>query len=304
MSTLPIQVIKVPFSLGGRYPGSELGPDAVIQAGLLRQLGQLKLELSETVEIDCPSAGTESEDSWTRGSAPKRRKEVLETASRLGEAVSDAVSRGVMPLVVGGDHSIAMGTLAGLTKHHPKLGVIWFDAHADLNTEASSPSGNMHGMPLAVATGHARLKLADIVEGAGRIDTRNLVIIGARELDPDERELIKSEGIACYTMHEVDRMGIQTIVGEALRIAGDGTDGIHVSFDMDCLDPMEAAGVGTPVPGGLNYREAHFACELLAESAKVTSVEIVEVNAQLDHDRRTARLAVELVASLLGKRIL
>ena len=300
----PIQVIKVPFSLGGRHPGAELGPDAVIQAGLLRQLGQLDLTLEETVEIACPSAALRGEESWSRGGPPKHMQQVKEVNAKLGEAVSKAIGAGHMPLVVGGDHSVAIGTLAGLTKHHKKLGVIWFDAHADLNSEASSQSGNMHGMPLGIATGNAQLRLSDILEGAGEIDTSKLVIIGARELDQPERELIKAKGIACYTMHEVDRKGIQQIVEEAIQIASDGTDGVHVSFDLDVLDPMEAAGVGTPVPGGLNYREAHFACELLAESAKVTSVEIVEVNAQLDHDRRTARLAVELVASLLGKRIL
>ncbi|GBF74296.1 arginase [Paenibacillus sp. 598K] len=304
MSNPTIKVIKVPFSLGGRHPGAELGPDAVIQAGLLRQLGQLGLTLEETIEIDCPSASLRSEDNWTRGGPPKHLQQVKEMSARLGEAVSDAISRDVLPLVVGGDHSGAIGTLAGLTKHYKRPGVIWFDAHADLNSEASSMSGNMHGMPLGIATGQAKLRLSDILSGAAELDTRNLVIIGARELDPAEREIIKSKGIACYTMHEVDRQGIQTIVEEALKIAGDGTDGIHVSFDLDVLDPLEAAGVGTPVPGGLNYREAHFACELLAESHKVTSVEIVEVNAQLDHDRRTARLAVELVASLFGKRIL
>lgn len=199
---------------------------------------------------------------------------------------------------------MAIGTLAGLTAHYSNLGVIWFDAHADLNTEERSLSGNMHGMSVAASLGHTAYNLLHIVGAGAFIDPSKLVYIGLRDLDEYEKEQIKGLGIQAFTMHDIDRMGIQQVIEQAIATVGKETDGIHVSFDMDCLDPREAPGVGTPVPGGLNYREAHYALEILASTNQVTSMELVEVNPLFDHNRHTARLGVELIASLLGKRIL
>ncbi|RED52563.1 arginase [Cohnella lupini] len=294
-----VQLIKVPFGLGGGRAGTELGPESVIKAGLLNQLKSIGVELAGDSEVDCYKhfSGIGGEGKV------KHLAEVQEMSRQVSEHVSQAVSSNCFPLVLGGDHSVAIGSLAGLTAHYRNLGVIWFDAHSDMNTEETTPSGNAHGMPLAVALGKAEYKLTDI-PGATLINKDKLVIIGARDIDPGERELIRSEGIACFTMHDIDKLGMKTVVEQAIAIVGEGTDGVHLSFDLDSLDPLVAGGVGTPVPGGLSYREAHFAMELFAESGKITSMDIVEVNGVLDYDRRTARHAVELAASLLGKRIL
>ncbi|NBD24472.1 arginase [Paenibacillus glycinis] len=295
-----VRLIRVPFWLGGGKAGTDLGPEYIVKAGLMRKLRAMDIEVEDEIEVDCPVQPLLT-------GAPARIKylpEVLEMSGLVGEQVYRAAARDSFPLILGGDHSVAIGSLAGLTAHYENLGVIWFDAHGDLNTEETTPSGNMHGMALAIAIGKSNFKLTDIPGAGSLIKKENIVIIGARELDPGERELIRSEGIACFSMHEIDRLGIAAVIEKALEIAGNGTDGIHVSFDLDCLDPREAAGVGTPVPGGLNYREAHFALELLSESKRVTSMDIVEVNPLLDYDRRTATLAVELATSLLGKRIL
>ncbi|RPK16434.1 arginase [Paenibacillus xylanexedens] len=295
-----VAIIKVPFGLGGARGGAELGPDELITAGLKREIASLGLVLSKEVRVECPidpvvPAGR---------NRVKYLNEVRQVSENVFNEVSVAVEEGAFPLVLGGDHSVAIGTFAGLTAHYSNLGVIWFDAHADLNTEERSLSGNMHGMSVAASLGHTAFNLSHIAGAGAFIDPSNLVYIGLRDLDEYEKEQIKGLGIRAFTMHDIDRMGIQQVIEEAIATAGKGTDGIHVSFDMDCLDPREAPGVGTPVPGGLNYREAHYALELLASTNQVTSMELVEVNPLLDHNRHTARLGVELIASLLGKRIL
>ncbi|OXM13183.1 arginase [Paenibacillus herberti] len=296
-----IQLIHAPFWLGGGRAGAELGPESIIEAGMKRQLKNMGLELAGETVVDVPRLAAEPAPAMAK---MKYLQEVKEMASLLGEQVYRTVGAGLFPLIMGGDHSIAIGTLAGLTGHYGNLGLIWFDAHGDLNTEETTPSGNIHGMSLAAAVGRGSFTLKDIAGSGPYIRKENVVIIGARELDLGEQEYIRAEGITCFTMHEIDRMGIHAVMEQAIAIAGRGTDGVHVSFDLDCLDPLEACGVGTPVPGGLNYREAHYAMELLAETGLVTSMELVEVNPLLDQNRRTARLAVELAASLLGKRIL
>jgi len=296
-----IQLIKVPFWLGGGRAGTELGPESIIEAGLKRQLRAMELELAEEWEVDVPGDAAEPA---APGCLMKHKAEVAEMAGLVGEKVYRSVSSGAFPLVLGGDHSVAIGTLAGLSGHYGKLGVIWFDAHGDLNHEGTTPSGNMHGMALAAAVGHGSFTLADIPGAGPLIRPENVVLVGVRDLDPGEKEFIRSSGMTCFTMHEIDRMGIHAVMEQAIAAAGRNTDGVHVSFDLDCLDPIQAPGVGTPVPGGLSYREAHYALELLAESGIATSLELVEVNPILDPARRTARAAVELAASLLGKRIL
>ncbi|WP_127551611.1 arginase [Paenibacillus amylolyticus] len=295
-----IAIIKVPFGLGGARGGAELGPDELITAGLKREIASLGLVLSKEVRVDCPS-----EPAAPIGrNRVKHLNEVRQVSEKVCSEVSGAVEEGAFPLVLGGDHSVAIGTFAGLTAHYSNLGVIWFDAHADLNTEERSLSGNMHGMSVAASLGHTAFNLSHIAGAGAFIDPSNLVYIGLRDLDEYEKEQIKGLGIRAFTMHDIDRMGIKQVIEEAIATAGKGTDGIHVSFDMDCLDPREAPGVGTPVPGGLNYREAHYALEILASTSQVTSMELVEVNPLFDHNRHTARLGVELIASLLGKRIL
>ncbi|MFC5448687.1 arginase [Paenibacillus aestuarii] len=295
-----VNIIQVPFGLGSGRPGTETGPDSMMQAGLLRQLRKTAniISCENKVRSPRPSAGNGID------SSTKHLPEVLEMSTHVARHVSQAVGSGAVPVVLGGDHSVTIGVLAGLTANFRNMGVIYFDAHAGLSTEDTSPTGHWNGMPLAVALGRTRLQLNDIAEQAIAVNKENVVLIGVRDVEPAERELLLAEGIACFTMHEIDRMGIENVIKKALDIAGNGTDGIHVSFDADCLDPLEAPGVGMPVPGGLTYREAHFACELLAESSKITSIDMVEVNSVLDESRRTARLAVGLIASLLGKRII
>lgn len=295
-----IAVVKVPFGLGGAQRGAEFGPGELIAAGLKRELERLGYVVSDEIRVDClmESSAKPGQD------GTKYLAEVEQMSRNVCAAVSGAVTRGSFPLVLGGDHSVAIGTIAGLTAKYAKLGVIWFDAHADLNTEKASLSGNMHGMGLAAALGHASFNISRIPGAGPFIDHTNLVYVGLRDLDEYEKEKIGELGILSFTLRDIDRMGIQHVVEQALSAAGNGTDGIHVSFDMDCLDPREAPGVGTPVPGGLSSREAHFALELLAVTNRVTSMELVEVNPFYDINRQTARLGVDLIASILGKRIL
>jgi arginase len=211
-------------------------------------------------------------------------------------------------VVLGGDHSVAMGTIAGVARHHlahgRRLGLIWFDAHADANTPETSPSGNIHGMPFAVALGHGDPQLLGLVDFRPMVDPGNASLVGIRDVDPAERETVKGSGVGAFTMRDVDERGMRAVMEEAIARATDGTAGIHVSFDLDGIDPDFAPGVGTPAPGGLSYREAHLAMEMLADTGKVLSTELVEVNPILDQRNSTAALAVELLCSLLGKKIL
>ncbi|MCP1136549.1 arginase [Paenibacillus polysaccharolyticus] len=295
-----VALIKVPFGLAGARNGAELGPDELITAGLKREIASLGFLLNREVRVDCP---TQSATSLGRKTV-KYLNEVQQVSEYVCQEVASALEEEAFPVVLGGDHSVAIGTLAGLTAHYSNLGVIWFDAHADLNTEEHSLTGNMHGMSVAAFLGHSAFNLSQIRGAGSFVNPSNLVYIGLRDLDEYEKEQIRALGIRAFTMHDIDRLGMQQVIDQAMMIAGDGTDGIHVSFDMDCLDPREAPGVGTPVPGGLSYREAHFAMECLATSNQVVSMELVEVNPLLDQNRHTARLGVGLIASLLGKSIL
>jgi arginase len=300
MENKKISVIQVPFGLGAGRPGTELGPESIRATGLIRQVRQLGLELTgeHTIEVQASSPAIDT------ASKVKHLPLVKEMASRVADAVTEAVQGGSFPLVIGGDRSVSIGALAGLTKQYTNPGVIFFTAFGGLHTEETTPSGYAHGMPLAVALGKAGFPLSDIAEGSGLLKKEHIVLIGLRHLDPEEKKLILSEGIRYFSMYEIDRMGIHQVVKEALKITGNGTDGVHVSISAECLDPLEAPGVGSGIPGGLSYREAHFACELLAESGLVKSMDVTEVNASQDENRRTARLAVGLIASVLGKRII
>ncbi|MBM3678189.1 MAG: arginase [Actinobacteria bacterium] len=294
----PIAIIGAPLDLGQTRRGVDMGPSAIRYAGLREALEAIGRTVSDGGNVRTP----EPESLSVLDERARFLPEILDTAAGLATAVADVVRAGSSPLVLGGDHSVAIGTLAGLAAAAGGPGgVIWVDAHGDLNTPATSPSGNVHGMPLAAATGHAgfshpRLRLP-------AVDPRRVVLVGVRSLDPHERALIGTAGIRAITMSEIDRTGIERAMTEALeRVAGPGF--VHLSLDLDVLDPEIAPGVGTPVRGGLTYREAHLACELAAASGIVESLEVVEANPILDRGNTTALTAVALIASMAGKTIL
>ncbi|GAE47737.1 arginase [Mesobacillus boroniphilus JCM 21738] len=222
----------------------------------------------------------------------------------LADEVDRIIESESFPLVLGGDHSIAIGSLTGVSKHYKNLGVIWYDAHADLNTADTSPSGNIHGMPLAVSLGLGHELLTQLGGYAPKVKPENIVIIGARALDEGEKDLIKELGIKVFTMHEIDRLGMATVIEETVNYLKEKTDGVHLSLDLDGLDPTDAPGVGTPVSGGISYRESHLAMEMLAEAKIITSAEFVEVNPILDEKNKTAVAAVALMGSLFGEKLL
>lgn len=286
--------LSVPFGLGAGNPGCELAPFHLFKLGLLHLLKQQGCTidtLKEVANAGMPSPAIQM--------PMKHSAEVIGIGAALARDVHAAAAGGHFPFVLGGDHSLAMGTLAGLSAHNRRLGVIWIDAHADMNTELTSPSGNMHGIPLAVAQGRAQLSLSHLLPGAGTIAPGNIVLIGARDLDPAEEALIQSEGIACFRMDDIRRLGMDKVVAESLRLAGNGADGIHLSFDIDSVDPSAAPGTGTPVQDGLAADEAREALRLLGASARITSAEFVEVNPLLDNKNLTAELAMELIVLFL-----
>ncbi|WP_036716881.1 arginase [Paenibacillus sp. JCM 10914] len=294
-----VTIISVPFDRGATRRGASQGPQAIYGAGLKRKLEALSIRY----HVEELTAVPELKD---RSYPPqlKHLTEVVAINEQLAALIYTQVSAGIFPLVLGGDHSIAIGTLAGLTRHHRQLGVIWMDAHADLNTPATTPSGNIHGMSLAVSLGRGDVRLTSIGGVKSTIRPENVVLVGARSLDQGERDFIRKEGITCFTMQDIDRMGMFRIMEEAIEIASAGTDGVHLSFDTDSIDPKVAPGTGTPVQGGLSYREAHLAMELLSESGILSSAEFVENNPLLDRGQTTSRLLVGLIGSLLGESIL
>lgn len=295
-----ISIVGVPMDLGQRRRGVDMGPSAIRYANIVERLESLDYEVHDIgdIEIGRPDR-TDALDKENL----KDLKEVVKANQKLASAVSDIVSIGQFPLVLGGDHSIAIGSIAGVAEHYKNLGVIWFDAHADLNTGETSPSGNIHGMPLAVSLGIGHPYLTGLSGYAPKIKPENVVIIGARSLDAGEKELIHTKGIKVYTMHEVDRMGMTRVMEEAIAYVTNGTDGVHLSLDLDALDPHDAPGVGTPVIGGTTYRETHLAMEMLAEANIITSAEFVEVNPILDNKNTTATVAVALIGSLFGEKL-
>ncbi|HEX9637410.1 MAG TPA: arginase [Acidobacteriota bacterium] len=301
---MQVEIIGVPLDLGAGRRGVDMGPSALRIAGIQRRLAELGHNVHDLGDLPVPAP----EGLTIERANLRYLPEIGATCSALAQAVERACQAGHFPLVLGGDHSIAIGTVAGVSsfrhRRGEKLGLLWFDAHGDMNNPESTPSGNIHGMPFAVCIGDGAQELTRIFAAGAAIDPRCAVLIGARSLDRRERELVKKSGIHVYTMREIDERHIGQVVGEAIEIASAETDALHVSFDMDCLDPSFAPGVGTPVAGGLSYREAHLAMELLADSGRVHSLEIVEVNPVLDVRNQTAELAAELITSSLGKRIL
>jgi arginase len=293
-----VTIIGAALDLGQGRRGVDMGPSAMRAAGLEDRLRGLGYEVSDRGNIESP----EPEATAMHDERARFLPQIMGACERLAGLVAESSQAGEIPLVLGGDHSVALGTLGGLASVHGPGGVLWIDAHSDANTPETSPTGNVHGMPLAAALGLA----GDVFESASwplpALDPKRVALIGAREIDSGERKLLREAGIRVFTMSEIDRIGIERAVREALdRIAGAGF--VHVSLDMDVLDPVVAPGVGTPVRGGLTYREAHLALELVAESRLAGSLEVVEVNPILDRENTTALTAVELVASALGKTI-
>jgi arginase len=299
-----IAILGAPLDLGAARRGVDMGPSALRLAGL----GARIATLGYTVE-DLGNVFVEQQESTPAGSIQAKYLTQISSACEALAGVVDRAARDEkFPLVLGGDHSIAAGTVAGvanaLRQKQQSLGLNWIDAHADMNTPESSPSGNVHGMPLACCIGHGPTELTEILGFAPKVQPRNVVLVGIRDVDMPERRRIRGSGITAFTMRDIDECGLRQVMEQALALAGDGTAGIHVSLDMDAVDPDEAPGVGTPVRGGMTYREAHLAMEIVCDSTRLCSMEVVEVNPVLDSANRTALLAVELVMSALGKRIL
>jgi arginase len=295
----PVAVIGAPLDLGAGRRGVDMGPSAIRYAGLeprIEELGRRCVDWGDVVTAVAEASAVGDE-------RVRFLPQIKETCERIAELVAKAVDEGLVPLVLGGDHSVALGTLGGLARASGKGGVLWLDAHGDLNRPGTSPTGNVHGMPLAAALGLGGAAFESEVYPLPALERSRLALFGVRSLDPAERELLAELDALVFTMSDLDRVGVQPAMREALEhVAGPGF--VHVSLDLDVLDPEVAPGVGTPVRGGLSYREAHLALELVAESGLVHSFEVVEVNPILDRENQTAELAVELVASALGARIL
>ncbi len=299
-----LALVSVQMDLGAGRRGVDMGPSAIRIAGLRNRLEGLDYRIREMGTV----VATDPERSDQQDLHARYLPEIESVCRRARDMVEDALVRGCMPLVLGGDHSIAIGSVAGVSRFYGRsrewVGLIWVDAHSDMNTPGTSPSGNVHGMPLAVLTGHGPQVLRSLADRHPAVRPENVSMIGVREIDAAEREVVISSGVRVFTMSEVDERGIAPCVDEAIARAGAGTAGFHLSYDLDSLDPMIAPGVGTPVPGGLTFREGHLICEKVARSGRLLSLEVVELNPVLDARNRTAQMAVGLIASALGQTIL
>jgi arginase len=299
-----IRIIGVPMDLGASRRGVDMGPSALRVAGLQSRLKQLGRQVEDSGNIIVPQA---EEQPYGEKKA-RYLEEISQTCKSLAETVRKTLEEEMLPLVLGGDHSIAVGTVAGAASHFNKkgkrIGVIWLDAHGDLNTPESSPSGNVHGMPLASIVGTGPAELTGLSDVKPMAEARNVALVGIRDLDAKERRFAKESGVHVFTMRDIDERGMRDVMADALRFASDDTAGICVSLDMDFIDPTDAPGVGTAVRGGATYREAHLALEMIADSREMISFEVVEINPVIDLHNTTATLGVELILSGLGKKIL
>jgi arginase len=294
-----VAIIGAELDLGAGRRGVDMGPSAIRYAGLGERLASLDI-----ASDDWGNVHTQIRETADAGNHDARfLSQIRETCERIAEQVRSAVEGGLTPLVLGGDHSVAIGTIGALASLHGPGGVLWFDAHGDLNTPETTPSGNVHGMPLAAVLGRAGAGFESNHWPLPAVESAYVALIGVRSLDPGERAAVKEAGIAAYTISDIDRRGVEPVLREALERVS-GAPFVHISVDLDLVDPVVAPGVGSPVRGGLSYREAHLMMELVAESGLLGSLELVEVNPILDHENATARLAVELAASALGARIL
>jgi arginase len=299
-----IEIIGIPVDLGAGRRGVDMGPSAIRIADLEARLETLGHRVTDFGDIDVVIPETQKV-----GAGKLRYKTpILAACESLRGQVERSLGEGRMPLVLGGDHSIAIGSVAGSSNHFARsgesIGLIWFDAHGDANTPETTPSGNIHGMALAISIGLGDKELTELGGRAPKVSPRNVVLIGVRDLDPGERDTLKQSGVTVYTMRDLDERGMRDVVDEAIGIASADTAGIHLSFDLDVVDPEDAPGTGTPVWGGITYREAHLAMEMLADRAQIVSLDLVEVNPVLDTQNMTGILAAELAQGALGKRIL
>lgn len=298
-----IEIIGVPSDLGANVRGACMGPAALRTAELSARLQQLGYQIMDQGDIVVPIRDGLTQSDRNNHFLDQIQQICLDLATRIEKALDEQR----FPMVLGGDHSIAMGSIAGVSNHfhkqQKKLGLIWCDAHADMNTPTSSPSMNIHGMPLAVALGQGHPQLVGIGGARPKVSAENTVLIGIRTIDKVEKEILRKSGVTYFTMRDIDEMGMYKVMTEALAIAGDRTAGIHLSFDLDGIDPQFAPGVSTPVPGGLNFREAHLVPELLFESGKLVSMDFVELNPFTDVSAKAANFAVDLIESALGKTI-
>jgi arginase len=304
MSSRNVTLIGVPLDLGAGRRGVDMGPSAFRVAGVDDRIRDLGCEVEDWGDLRVKIPETQS----AGDPRMKYLNEIVDVVTDLRDRVGEALEGQTVPVVLGGDHSVAMGTISGVARHYhaskKKIGLVWFDAHADANTAETTPSGNIHGMPLAAALGFGSPSLVNLAGFSPMIDGARAALVGIRSVDGAERANVKASGIGAFTMRDVDERGMRSVMEVAIRRATAGTAGFHVSFDMDGMDPDFAPGVGTPVPGGLSYREAHLAMEMLADTGKVLSAEFVETNPVLDTRNGTADLGVELLTSLLGKKIL
>src|SRR5256714_10872062 len=299
-----IRVIGVPLDLGQSRRGVDMGPSAVRVAGLEARLEQLGHVVEDAGNISVAIAEQKKEGD----PHAKYLKEITATCIKQADLVLKTLEAGKVPLVLGGDHSVAAGTVSGVAEFYrrqeQKIGLIWIDAHTVINTPDSSPSGNVHGMPLAAIMGLGPPELANVLNFSPKVPPENCVLVGVRDIDAIEKENVRRAGIDVFTMRDIDERGMRTVMEEALRIAGRGTAGYNVSLDMDWVDPEDAPGVGTPVRGGATYRQAPLAMEIIADHGRMVGFEIVEVNPVIDEHNQTADLAVELALSAFGKKIL
>ncbi len=303
MATKAVQIIGVPLDLGANMRGANMGPSAIRIAELHQKIGVLGYQVSDLGDIPVPIRDTLPADSHRA----RFLREIQTVCTDLQQRVYQTLKDDKLPIILGGDHSIALGTISGTSRfqkeRNEKVGLIWVDAHADMNTPTSSPSGNVHGMPLSIILGNGHPALVDIGYPGAKVSPDNIALIGIRTLDGAEKEICRKSGIRYFTMREIDERGMHTVMKEALAVATKGTSAIHLSFDIDGIDPLYAPGVSTPVTGGLSYREAHLALEMIADTGMLRSMEFVELNPMTDLVHKTAMLTVELIQSALGKSI-
>jgi arginase len=300
-----VRIIGAPTDYGANRRGVDMGPSAIRYAGLADDLEAADVACRDVGDLTVPRMEERDPDTEKPPAGTARfLRETRDVCTALADHVVDSIDEGATPLALGGDHSIAIGSLAGSARD-AAIGAIWFDAHGDFNTPTTSPSGNVHGMPLAAALGVGDFAADEYAwTDAPGLAAEHVALVGLRSLDENERDAIRDSDVTAFTMSDIDQHGIASVVDDALAVTTDGTDGIHVSLDLDWLDPTVAPGVGTPVRGGVTYREAHLAMEAVSRSGALRSMELVEVNPVLDEHNETAALAVELAASAFGKRVL
>lgn len=299
--TKAIDIIGAPSTFGQRKLGVDLGPTAIRYAGLISRLKQLDLDVYDKGDIKVPVVNIEKFHSEQKGL--RNYDEIIDVNQKLNKEVSASIENNRFPLVLGGDHSIAVGSVSAISKHYNNLGVIWYDAHGDLNIPEESPSGNIHGMPLRILTGEGPKELLEL--NSNVIKPENIVLIGMRDLDKGERQFIKDHNIKTFTMSDIDKLGIKEVIENTIEyLKSRNVDGVHLSLDVDALDPLETPGTGTRVLGGLSYRESHFALELLHQSHLISSMDLVEVNPLIDSNNHTAEQVVSLVGTFFGETLL